>query len=113
MRSRLLQRGDALETVTVEPFDTTDEQGQPSYSSSSSISARPKRGVEFLQQADGTEIRIDLTLWVPGDATTIPNRRDRLTYGVEMFVVEARETVKDLNGIVDHYKLMCRDETSG
>lgn len=112
MRTRAFQRGAALETVQIEAHAGTDEQGAPSYDSPVSVQARAERVTEFITGPDGSEIRISLALWVPGDESLQPSERDRVTQGGDTFIVEAATDAVKLDGTLDHTDAMCRDEPS-
>lgn len=116
MRTRAMARGRALETVSIEPFDELDGQGAPSYDASQDIEAlvkddqtgRDDQGL--VVDADGSEVRITLVLWVPGDESPLPNEQDRITRGGSKFIVLATRDVQRFNGTTDHVKAMLRDE---
>lgn len=99
------------ETLAVEQFDSTDEQGLPAYQSPVSVTGvRVVRTSEFMKRADGSDVVVTLKAWVPGDAAQVPAERDRVTHDGDAFVVEAVKDGRSLAGALDHVKLMCRDE---
>lgn len=110
MRSRVLSRKATLATVGVEPFDTVDGQGAPSYAASQNIEARATRTNEMVVAPDGSDVRVTLTLWVPGDETPLPTERDRLTHDGETFIVLSTKEGTRLDGTLDHLKVQARDE---
>lgn len=110
MRLRVLQRRANLESVTFEEKTGSDGQGKPTYNSPVSVDARAKEGRELVRDFEGRYDEISLVLWVPGDETNVPNDGDRVTRSGSTFIVEERIEGLQLDGTIDHYKVLCRDE---
>lgn len=98
------------ETVAVEPFSSLDGQGAPSYGASQNVEARVVRTDEQTVDADGSDMRTDLTLWVDAGESPLPDERDRLTYGGVTYIVAERVEGKDFGASVDHVRVRCREE---
>lgn len=117
VRLRTIARRAKKETVSVEPFSSLDGQGSPSYNASQDIDVfviedQTGRGDHGLVvSAEGSEIRVSLVLWVPGDESPLPGEQDRITRSGDTFIVEATRVAKNLRSAsIDHVKAMCRDE---
>lgn len=110
MRSRVLARKSTLATVGVEPFSGVDGQGAPSYDAPQNISARATRTNEMVVAPDGSDVRVTLKLWVPGDETPLPDEKDRLTHDGDTFIVLSTSEGTRLDGSLDHLKVEARDE---
>jgi hypothetical protein len=99
-----------LETLPVEVFSSVDGQGKPTYDTPVDIEARVLRQDKFVTLANGSQLRTQLTVWVPPDAIVIPGERDRLEWDDELFIVVLFKEVKNRDAAVTHYRLRCRRE---
>lgn len=106
----MLARVAAKESLSIEPFDTLDAQGAPSYDASQSIEGWVKETDELRVDADGSDVRITLTIWVPGDESPLPSERDRITRSGSTYIVEFERVGQDFRGNTDHVRVECRDE---
>ena len=105
MRRRL-----ALETIGLEAFTSLDGQGSPSYGASVASKAHVLHKDDLAIQADGSEVRSTITLYV-GTDVTVPGHRDRVTPadGIAYIMLESKP-VKRFNGTIDHTRLKGREE---
>lgn len=111
MSSVLLSRTATLERLTYEPHTGRDGQGAPSYGTSTSFSAKVHDSEEVIQTGGGQEVRVRLTLWVPGSQSNVPGEDDRITRNGTTFIVLEEKRVRHLRtGAVVHTRLRCRDE---
>jgi hypothetical protein len=122
--TQLLQVTQSLptETLLYETPVTWDAQNLPTYAAPVSFAAnvvegdvvgQRGRGAQFINQRDGTQLHIPLTLYVRGDAPNVPDKEARITRGGETFIVVERLTVAGLWHTAaepDHYRLRCRKE---
>lgn len=101
----------ATDTLEVEPFDTLDGQGVPSYSASQTVSARVVLSGERTVDSEGSEVRADLVAWVDSGESHLPDTRDRLTHDDgETYIVINRKERRRLTGGLDHVKVEAREE---
>jgi hypothetical protein len=111
------------ETLEYEPFAGLDGQGSPSYDTPISFEANvleydptgsgSSRGHQFVNKADGSLIRTPLTLYVAGDAASVPAEQDRITVDATNYIVMERAKVSGLRysrNSPNHYRLRCRRE---
>lgn len=100
------------QSIDVEAFTGRDGQGAPSYATKDTeIKARFEDGATFeIETEDGAQVMADATCYVPGDASTVPAERDRVTGpDGETFIVAAREDGIGVGGSLDHVKLGLRE----
>lgn len=109
MRTRTLRRS-TLETLSYEPLGSRDGQGKPSYGSSVSFEARARIEDDVELRIEGEDVRVALTLWVPGDESDVPQRLDRVTRDGSTYIVMTEKPVANLKNALDHTRLRCRDE---
>lgn len=111
MNSRTLERI-GLTSVTVEAYDGTyDSQGIPSYASGVSISARVVETDDYIRKPDGSEVRLHLDVWVPADASVLPDREDRITHESRAYIVEQRKERRTLRtNELHHVRCRCRED---
>ena len=99
----------AIDTVSLEPVGALDGQGQPTYGSAVNVVARVVLEDETAVQSDGTEVKTQLTMWVP-EGETWPEQGDRLTWqSVAYIVVERKERSSLVTG-TDHVRVRAREE---
>jgi hypothetical protein len=99
----------AIDTVTLEAAGAKDGQGAPSFGSPASVLARVVLEDETAFQADGTEVKTQLTMWIP-EGETWPEQGDRLTWqSVKYIVVERKERASLVTG-TDHVRVRAREE---
>lgn len=110
MTSVTLARHVKLEDLPVEQFTTTDGQGKPSYAASVTIKARVLRQDKLAVAADGSRVRTNLTVWVPPNATVLPDERARVTWETSTFIVVMVKDVKGRDAQLLHRRIRCRRE---
>lgn len=111
------------ETLSYEAFLGLDGQGKPNYDTPVSFDANvldydpatggQSQGHQFVNQGDGSKVRIPLTLYVAGDAANVPSEKDRVTSGASTFIVLERVTVSGLRytrANPNHFRLRCKQE---
>lgn len=108
--NRLISRRLKLDEVEVEPWTGEDGQGLPSYDSAVDVEAWVRETDEVLFSADGSEVRMNLKAHLPADSAYIPAREDRWTYDARTFIVRDVKPVKAFNGVLQHTRIMLRDE---
>lgn len=99
----------AIDTVSLEVAGPPDGQGQPSYGSPVSVMARVVLEDETAVDPDGTEVKTQLTLWVP-EGETWPEEGDRLTWQGESYIVVERKERSSLITGSDHVRVRAREE---
>lgn len=110
-----------LETVSLERALPIDTQGRETYDSPVSFeanvvaydTARGREGFLFQVNSAGSEHRATLTLYIPGDATVVPDEGDRITWGGSKYIAIEKKTVAGLeytSAEPDHHRIRCRDE---
>lgn len=104
-----LEQGTGTSTVGVEASSGFTD-GKPTYGSSTDISAQVAVQDRVIKNEKGEDIRTALTLWVDSGESTQPTYQDRLTYSADTYIVEWRKRVTGIDGVLDHTKVMCREE---
>lgn len=111
--SRTLRRASVTE-VEVERFVQFDGQSSASYDAVQKIMARVVREDQVQKRADGTEVRTQYSVWVDAGELVVPIWHDRLTFDTlgerRTAIVEFHDERKTLKGVIDHVKLLCREE---
>lgn len=110
---KTLSRLGSDEQVTVEAHAGLDGQGSPSYAAGQSINASTVKANERAIGSDGSDVRVDLVVWVDAAESPMPDVKDKLTVSSEPYIVVARQDVEDLGGTLDHVRLMCREDGDG
>lgn len=105
------------ETVQLQAFAGIDGQGQTSYASAVSFEANVVEETKYITRADGSAVRVSLTLYIVGTATVVPDEQDRvvLTDG-RQFIVEEKTVprgLREARTAPDHTRLRCRREGVG
>ena len=96
--------------MELEVFDTIDGQGKPSYLTPVEVEGRVLRQDKFIVVGDGSKLKTELTIWVPGTETTLPSEKDRITYDSKTFIVAVIKEVKRGDATVVHRRVRCRRE---
>lgn len=99
----------ATDTVTLEVAGALDGQGAPTYAAGVSVSARVVLSDERTVDADGTEVRTQLTLWIPAGETW-PQDGDRITWDSRTYIVVERKERSSLVTGTDHVRVRAREE---
>lgn len=107
---KTLKRLGSDEQVSVEAESGKDGQGKPTYAAAQTINASTVKSTERTISSEGSDIRVDLVVWVDAGENPLPSEEDRLTVNSEPYIVIGRDDVEDLGGTLDHVKLMCREE---
>lgn len=104
-------RGEGFETLTLEQRTGVDGQGKPAYGSPMDVEGRAVRETDVARTGTGSEVRTIATVWLVGTTTPLPVHEDRITLadGLTGIVVE-RVDGKTLGGVLDHIRLMLREE---
>lgn len=87
-----------VESVTVEPFQSTNEHGVATYGASVSAKARFELKNVTFTNADGDQAQSDAIAYLPASVNAVI--KSRLTYDGETYRVEQRKTHSDLDGPV-------------
>lgn len=108
--SVILDRGQGMETVSLEVLTGVDGQGAPAYDSPVDITVRAVREDTVVVLGSGSEVRSVATLWIPGTMTPMPGDQDRVTLadGLRGTVVELLKR-KRLDGTLDHVRIKLRE----
>lgn len=97
-------------TASIEPFDSLDGQGAPSYQASTDIKCRAVPTAEQTVDADGSDVRADLVAWVPSSEDVLPGVDDRITHDGTSYIVVNRMERRRLAGGLDHVKVEAVEE---
>ena len=108
--SVLLQRGEGVETVTLEALSGVDAQGKPTYGSPIAIKGRVVREDALVKLGGGSEVQTVVTVWIDA-AQTQPADQDHLTFadGLVGVVVEVLQR-KRIDGTADHTRVRVKKE---
>lgn len=108
--SVLLARHLTLQSISVEVLDGVNGQGLPSYDSPVDIDARVLRQDKMSVAGTGSDVKTQLTVYVPNTESVIPNEQDRITFEGSTYIVVEHKEVRLFSGVVSHTRLQCRDE---
>ncbi len=109
-RSVVLSRWVTLEAFTLEVYKGVDHQGAPSYDSEVEVDGRVKREDKMVVDSDGSNIKAELTIWVPEKEAVLPDQRDRVTYSSTTYIVVQVKDVKGRDAQRIHRRVRCRRE---
>ncbi len=107
-RSVALSRMITLETFDVEVYNGVDQQGLPSYDTEVEVEGRVKREDKLVVDSDGSNIKAELTIWVPAREAVLPDQRDRVTYESKTYIVVQVKDVKGRDAQRIHRRVRCR-----
>lgn len=106
-----LLRHAALEAITIEHATGIDGQGRPAYAAGVTVQARVVRKGSVVMLANGDEVHVSITIWIPANQADFPNEDDRVTC-LDGFVgiVTDRSDTKTLQNVLDHVRVHLRRE---
>jgi hypothetical protein len=111
------------EAVLWEAYQGIGGTGAPSYAAAVSVLANvvpydavseaEGSGDRYVIAPDGTREVVALTLYIVGDAISVPNKGDRVTWSGATYVVVEKVTVSGLLYTAaepDHFEIRCKAE---
>ena len=107
-RSVVLSRMITMETFDLEVYNGVDHQGVPSYDTEVEVEGRVKREDKMIVDSDGSDIKTELTIWIPEREAVLPDQRDRVTYESKTYIVVQLKDVKGRDAQRIHRRVRCR-----